>query len=98
MTLASLVFLRCKYLDIVGLHAVEATEGVRITNWDHFVRIPRDDATDSPHSKIVYRHVESRSLGGGKFRDLVKFNPTKPGPNLLDVYYGGDKVDEIYYE
>ncbi|VDK68219.1 unnamed protein product [Cylicostephanus goldi] len=46
----------------------------------------------------VHFDVESKALGGGKFRDLVKFNPTKPGPNLLDVYYGGDKVDEIYYE
>ncbi|KAK6750425.1 hypothetical protein RB195_002418 [Necator americanus] len=52
-----------------------------------------------PRSPTAVRYdVESKSLGSGRFRDLVKFHPTKPGPNTLDVYYGGDKVDEIYYE
>ncbi|EYB84221.1 hypothetical protein Y032_0321g2424 [Ancylostoma ceylanicum] len=52
-----------------------------------------------PKSPTAVRFdVESKTLGNGKFRDLVKFHPTKPGPNTLDVYYGGDKVDEIYYE
>ncbi|VDL80585.1 unnamed protein product [Nippostrongylus brasiliensis] len=42
--------------------------------------------------------VESKPISSERCRDVVKFRPTKPGPNALDVYYGGDKVDEILYE
>ncbi|PIO66362.1 hypothetical protein TELCIR_11929 [Teladorsagia circumcincta] len=49
-------------------------------------------------SAYVAKYLESKRIGSDRHRDIVKFRPTKPGVNTLDVYYGGDKVDEIMYE
>ncbi|KAK5984344.1 Filamin-A, partial [Trichostrongylus colubriformis] len=72
-------------LSIVSYDRVHHDSGA------HLAVVPRNPAA-------VKFDLESKKIGPDRHRDIVKFRPTKPGVNTLDVYYGGDKVDEITYE
>ncbi|XGW29369.1 hypothetical protein V3C99_008859 [Haemonchus contortus] len=75
----------------VGELSVVSYDRIHEDTGAHLAVVPRNPAA-------VKFDLESKRIGTDRHRDIVKFRPTKPGVNSLDVYYGGDKVDEITYE
>uniref|UniRef100_A0A1I7X867 Filamin-A n=1 Tax=Heterorhabditis bacteriophora TaxID=37862 RepID=A0A1I7X867_HETBA len=46
---------------------------------------------------IIFLGLESEPFFPDRIRDIITFRPTKPGPNVLQLYYGGEKFDNIEY-
>lgn len=47
---------------------------------------------------VRLEHIQEITDNGHRVADRIVFTPTKLGPNMLDVFYGGEKVDHVEYE